>query len=288
MDNHYKDIGETLFDMGPLSTSQDKPSKKDKLRQGKKWFDKLVRRTNKQTNEQRSELFNPQNIAYWVLIAIFFIFYTHHVFSSPEKKNAVTRSLEILKDSLPQNPDIGFEQRLYDKLLPKIKNANDFEHIALLTGFLEMCPRALSEIPSTMPLKKKESILSSPYGERYHPVHKTTKNHYGLDLAAKKGTPLFATAKGVVIVSEDRKGGYGKHIVIDHQNGFKTLYGHLSERFAMVGDTVAPHQFIGQVGSTGISTGPHLHYEILKNGRPIDPAPFFNLKYSVIKKKFNL
>lgn len=114
--------------------------------------------------------------------------------------------------------------------------------------------------------------ISSRFGGRYHPILKTWRSHQGTDYAAGYGTPVRATADGVVTMA-GRNGGYGNVIELRHANGIRTRYGHLS-KFAKglrVGLRVSQEQTIGYVGSTGLSTGPHLHYEFLVNGRPTNP-----------------
>lgn len=114
--------------------------------------------------------------------------------------------------------------------------------------------------------------ISSRFGGRYHPVLKRWRSHQGTDYAAAYGTPVRATADGVVLMV-GRNGGYGNVVEIRHANGVRTRYGHLS-KFAKglhAGQRVSQEQTIGYVGSTGLSTGPHLHYEFLVNGRPTNP-----------------
>lgn len=95
--------------------------------------------------------------------------------------------------------------------------------------------------------------------------------HSGLDLAAATGTPVRAAATGLVVLAAADAGGYGKHVVIDHGGGISTLYGHLSEMAVQAGQLVLAGDAIGKVGSTGNSTGPHLHFEVRAQGRPLDP-----------------
>jgi murein DD-endopeptidase MepM/ murein hydrolase activator NlpD len=114
--------------------------------------------------------------------------------------------------------------------------------------------------------------LSSRYGNRIHPIFKTRRMHTGVDLAAPRGTPVYAGGDGRVDIA-GWTGGYGRYVALDHVNGFRTTYAHMS-RIAdglKPGDRVRQGQLIGYVGSTGNSTGNHLHYEILINGRTVDP-----------------
>jgi murein DD-endopeptidase MepM/ murein hydrolase activator NlpD len=113
--------------------------------------------------------------------------------------------------------------------------------------------------------------LTSGFGERFHPILGYRRFHAGLDLAATAGTPIVAAADGRVIGAGWR-GGYGQQVQIAHAGGIDTLYGHMSRIAAHAGELVRKGQVIGYVGSTGLSTGPHLHFEVTKNGRPVNPA----------------
>jgi murein DD-endopeptidase MepM/ murein hydrolase activator NlpD len=115
--------------------------------------------------------------------------------------------------------------------------------------------------------------LSSRFGMRYHPILHRRKLHTGDDLAASYGTPIHA-AKGGTVLYTGWKTGFGNTIMIDVGNGLVTLYGHTSKMAVSPGEHVSTGQYIGNVGSTGWSTGPHLHFEIRKNGQPINPLPY--------------
>ena len=141
---------------------------------------------------------------------------------------------------------------------------------AYQNGFYDERGRSLRRAFLRAPLRYRH--ISSRFGGRYHPILKTWRSHQGTDYAASYGTPVRATADGVVTLA-GRNGGYGNLIELRHANGIRTRYGHLS-RFAnglRVGQRVGQEQTIGFVGSTGMSTGPHLHYEFLVNGRPTNP-----------------
>ena len=99
--------------------------------------------------------------------------------------------------------------------------------------------------------------------------------HAGLDFTAPQGTPIYATANGVVRLAGYSDGGYGNHVIINHGYGYETLYGHMVRIKARAGQRVKRGELIGYVGSTGKSTGPHLHYEVHKNGNKLDPVYFF-------------
>ena len=112
--------------------------------------------------------------------------------------------------------------------------------------------------------------VTSGFGERFHPILGYARMHKGVDLAASYGAPIAAAAPGKVIAA-GWAGGYGREVVIAHGGGVQTRYGHMSRLAAAVGQTVSQGQVIGYVGSSGLSTGPHVHYEVLKNGRPVNP-----------------
>jgi len=117
--------------------------------------------------------------------------------------------------------------------------------------------------------------ISSRFGMRVHPITGEYKSHTGMDIASNQGTAVYACDSGTVVLAE-WYGGYGNCIMIDHGNGYKTLYGHLSVISVSNGQTVSQGETIGQVGSTGNSTGPHLHLEVYKNGSRIDPEQFYS------------
>ncbi|MFB3882556.1 MAG: murein hydrolase activator EnvC [Armatimonadota bacterium] len=115
--------------------------------------------------------------------------------------------------------------------------------------------------------------LSSPYGYRVHPIYGVRKLHTGLDLAAGSGTPIHAAGDGTVVFS-GRWGGYGNCVILDHGGGTATLYGHCSRLAVSEGQNVTQGQTIAYVGSTGLSTGPHLHFEVRRDGHPVDPMGY--------------
>lgn len=133
---------------------------------------------------------------------------------------------------------------------------------------------ALMAIPSQRPVA--QARLGSAFGNRVDPFNKRLAFHSGLDFASPSGTPVIAAAGGRVR-SAKRHAGYGNLLVIDHGNGLQTRYAHLSRFYVKPGDLVTPGQRIAAVGSTGRSTGPHLHFEVLKNGRFVDPQRFLSL-----------
>jgi murein DD-endopeptidase MepM/ murein hydrolase activator NlpD len=112
--------------------------------------------------------------------------------------------------------------------------------------------------------------VTSGFGERFHPILGYERLHKGVDLHAAMGAPIVAAADGKV-VSAGWRGGYGREVAIAHAGGIQTLYGHMSRIAAHSGQMVRQGEVIGYVGSSGLATGPHLHYEVLKNGRPVNP-----------------
>lgn len=135
--------------------------------------------------------------------------------------------------------------------------------------------KMLSHLPAIQPVANKDlKRLSSGFGIRIHPILKIGKLHKGIDFAASPGTPIYATADGKVTVS-GRHGGYGNAVVINHGYGYETLYGHMNRVKVSAGKQVKRGDIIGYVGSTGMSTGPHLHYEVHKDGEAVDPVSFF-------------
>lgn len=134
----------------------------------------------------------------------------------------------------------------------------------------------LSHTPAIQPVSNKDlNRIASGFGHRIDPIYKTVKMHAGLDFAAPQGTPIYATADGVVKTAGNTGNGYGNHVVINHGYGYETLYGHMVRVKARPGQSVKRGEIVGWVGSTGKSTGPHCHYEVHKNGQKIDPVYFF-------------
>ncbi|MHA7877825.1 MAG: M23 family metallopeptidase [Bacteroidota bacterium] len=136
--------------------------------------------------------------------------------------------------------------------------------------------KRLAAIPAIQPLSNKDlKRLSSPFGMRLHPIHKIPVMHEGVDFAAPRGTPIYATGNGVVKLAKKSARGYGNHVEIDHGYGFLTKYCHMQSFKVKPGQKVTRGQCIGYVGSTGTSTSPHLHYEIVKNRKKVNPVHYF-------------
>ncbi|WP_215223687.1 M23 family metallopeptidase [Echinicola shivajiensis] len=133
-----------------------------------------------------------------------------------------------------------------------------------------------ASIPAIQPIHNEDlNRLASGFGMRLHPILKVRKMHPGIDFSAPKGTPIYATGDGKIVEVKTEFGGYGKSIVIDHGFGFKTRYGHMNEFSVRKGQTVKRGDEIGKVGNTGTSTAPHVHYEVIKDNRKINPVNYF-------------
>ena len=137
----------------------------------------------------------------------------------------------------------------------------------------------LSEAMKKVPLGKPVWTywLSSPFGKRSDPFNARSATHKGVDLASNKGNKIKTMAEGRVTRAGNAS-GYGKLVEIDHGNGFKTKYAHMNKIYVKRGQMVAQGEAIGEVGSTGRSTGPHLHYEVLYDGTPMNPMVFIKAK----------
>ena len=136
--------------------------------------------------------------------------------------------------------------------------------------------KMLASIPAIQPIPNKTlKRIASGFGYRVDPIYKTRKMHKGLDFSAPKGTKIYATGDGVIQMVKRDRWGYGTHIIIDHGYGYTTVYGHMSKASVKKGENVKRGQVIGLVGSTGKSTGPHLHYEVAKNGVQVNPVGYF-------------
>lgn len=161
-------------------------------------------------------------------------------------------------------------QKMLARMSYQEKSYNDIE------GMIKNKEKLLAATPAIQPISNKSlNRVASGFGSRIDPVYKTIKFHAGLDFAAPQGSPIYATADGRVTISGNLGNGYGNHVVINHGYGYQTLYGHMYRIKARVGEFIKRGEVIGWVGSTGKSTGPHLHYEVHKAGRALDPIYFF-------------
>lgn len=150
--------------------------------------------------------------------------------------------------------------------------ANSFNEIVEMAKSQEAM---MDNIPAIQPILNKDlKHVASGWGFRVHPIYHTRKFHYGMDFSAKTGTDVFATGNAKVVYSGWRQ-GYGNMVMLDHGYGYQTLYAHLFKSLVRVGQKVQRGDIIGLVGNTGASVGPHLHYEVHRDGRPVDPRNYY-------------
>lgn len=136
--------------------------------------------------------------------------------------------------------------------------------------------KMLASIPAVQPVSNKDlTRIASGFGYRIDPIYKTSKFHAGMDFTAPRGTEIYTTGNGVVEYQDHKMRGYGNYVVINHGFGYKTLYAHMSKVLVKAGQKVKRGEVIGLVGNTGKSVGPHCHYEVRKNGVPINPANYY-------------
>lgn len=134
----------------------------------------------------------------------------------------------------------------------------------------------LERKPSIQPISPADRFwLTSTFGYRWDPFTKRRRMHHGIDLAGPVGLNVYSTGAGMVEIAEHNRYGYGKEVIIDHGFGYKSVYAHLDEIHVKAGDTLKKGELIGKLGNTGRSTGPHLHYEIRKDNRSVNPMYFF-------------
>ncbi len=169
--------------------------------------------------------------------------------------------------------DIALQEKLYDEASKLEQQLRDSIKPSLSTSSSGKSKYTGGQFAFPAP-----SMISvtSQYGYRIHPIYKTKKYHSGMDLAAPQGSNAVAAEAGTVRMA-GWNGGYGYCVIIDHGGGVATLYGHNSKLLVSAGQTVSRGQVIAKVGSTGNSTGPHLHFEVLINGSTTNPAPYIGL-----------
>ena len=134
----------------------------------------------------------------------------------------------------------------------------------------------LASIPAIQPIANKDlTRIASGFGYRIHPIYKTAKFHEGIDFTAPVGTDIYATGNGTVQSVEYASRGYGNHVIINHGFGYQSLYGHMSKIKVRAGQKINRGDVIGVVGNTGLSTAPHLHYEVIRQGAKTNPIKYF-------------
>ncbi len=173
-----------------------------------------------------------------------------------------TKRIDVL------NKELEIQSKSLDDILKLAEAKSDF----------------LSAIPAIQPVRNENlKNLASGFGYRTDPFTKVKKMHEGMDFSAKTGTPVYATGDGIIERADSNASGYGNHIVIRHGFGYETLYAHLSKYNAKAGQKVNRGDIIGYVGSTGRSEAPHLHYEVHKNGKVVNPLNFYYGNISAVE-----
>jgi len=193
---------------------------------------------------------------------------------SPDMRKAGIGGTEHYKEFFQsENTKIaGVSMRNIDLAMRKMQiQSNSFEEVAIAAVEKE---KMLASIPTIMPVSREQIRITSLFGWRRNPFNRNVRSfHSGVDFAGKPGTPIYATGDGVV-VDNGRMSGYGIVVVVNHGYGYKTLYGHLSKATVKNGEQVKRGQVIGKLGRTGSATGPHLHYEVIKNGKKVNPMNY--------------
>lgn len=186
-----------------------------------------------------------------------------------ERKKEVER-VEGIRDNQLIQSIVSSLNTLSNRIAAQKKS---YEELAVLVRNKETI---LAATPAIQPVSNQDlNRIASGFGYRIDPIYKTPKMHAGLDFSAPQGTPIYATADGRVALAGHSDGGYGNHVIINHGFGYETLYGHMVRIKARLGQKIKRGEIIGYVGSTGKSTGPHLHYEVHKRGRKLDPVYYF-------------
>ena len=156
-----------------------------------------------------------------------------------------------------------------------------FQRLGVSLARMDALERSLAGIPQVLPASLE--FISSGFGYRSDPFTRSAAFHAGLDFRGPRGAPIYSAAKGVVTFAGVRQ-GYGKCVEVDHGNGLMTRYAHMSRFRTRVGEQVAAGDVIGAIGNTGRSTGPHLHFEVRINGRPVNPRPFLEAAPHVLEE----
>lgn len=160
--------------------------------------------------------------------------------------------------------------RIAKKMVVQSKSFDDVVKMAKNKSLM------MASIPAIQPISNKNlARIASGFNYRIHPIYKIMHFHPGLDFTSPVGTEVYSTGDGIVIACDSETRGYGNHIIVDHGYGYQTLYAHLSKFGVKTGQKVKRGERIGFVGSTGTSTAPHLHYEVIKNNQKVNPINYF-------------
>lgn len=227
----------------------------------------LVTERTRQLEIKMEELENRDNNVYRS------VFEALPVHDSARVKDVEIRKETQLIQSLTENQLITSMTNQLNNL--SLRLAYQEKSYKLIENLVKNKEKLLLAIPAIQPVSNKDlTRIASGFGMRVHPILKIYRPHNGLDFTAPTGVPIYATADGVVKTAENGS-GFGNHVVINHGYGFETLYGHMVRIKAHAGEKVKRGEVIGYVGSTGLSSGPHCHYEVHRNGVPIDPIYYF-------------
>lgn len=206
---------------------------------------------------------------------IYRVIFEAHPLPDSAREVEIVRSAEYKELEGYENSDLLISTAAtLDKLKSRIAAQNkSYDEIENL---IKNKQQMLAAIPAIQPVSNKDlTRIASGFGYRIDPIYKTVKFHTGLDFTAPLGTPIYATGDGKVEEAGYGDEGYGNHVIIRHGYGYETLYGHMVRVKAKQGQRVKRGEVIGWVGSTGKSTGPHCHYEVIKNGEKVNPVYFF-------------
>jgi len=215
------------------------------------------------------EYSNKERIIWAVVLAVMLLLSVYTLFVSGA--TSYTDSLSVSKPETNKMSVFAPPNTTIQQALKSRKQKEKFS----LKKVLGLGKEDYTKIPVYFPVRHLGfKRVSSQYGMRNHPIKKKRKFHSGLDLAAKRGTPIYASADGKVIL-DGHSPSYGIYVLVQHPNSYATMYGHMQKKVVKEGDIVEQGEVIGHVGSTGRSTGPHLHFEIFKNGKNIDPFKFW-------------
>jgi murein DD-endopeptidase MepM/ murein hydrolase activator NlpD len=222
----------------------------------------------KQLELQMNELENRDNDVYRSIFE-----------ADPIPDSARVKAMEAKKEvQLIQNLS---NEDLLESMVGQLNNlslrmAYQTKSFTEITDMVKNKEKLLKAIPAIQPIRNNNlNRVASGFGYRVDPLYKDYRLHAGLDFAAPSGTPIYATADGVVQAAGFNTDGYGNKVVINHGYGYQTLYGHMVRVKARVGQRVKRGEVIGYIGSTGKSTGPHCHYEVIKRGTKVDPVYYF-------------
>jgi murein DD-endopeptidase MepM/ murein hydrolase activator NlpD len=177
------------------------------------------------------------------------------------------------RKNLPKDKLIAQVTQKIEKLSHRLRlQAKSYDELGRLARHKE---KFLGAIPAIQPISNRQlKRLASGFGMRVHPIFKVRRMHEGLDYAAPQGTPIYATGGGVVKYVNKSNTGYGNQVVIDHGYGFLTRYAHMKSFKTRAGMRVTRGQCIGYLGNTGCSSAPHLHYEVIRNGKKVNPTAY--------------